>query len=126
MTLKGTIVFKGELTAASDSKEVAIKRITKGFQEVDLLVDEEIKVLQSVSHDNVVRYHRKEEDKDFVFIVLELCECTLCEFVGHRNVQDVIEPSGERTLGWMLMKGMVEGLAHLHQVCREGGSGGGV
>ena len=109
-------MFKGELTAASNNKEVAIKRIQKGFRGLDLLVDEEIKVLQSVSHGNIVRYYTKEEDRDFVFIVLELCECTLGEFVGNRNVEDLIEPSGERTIGWMLMKGMVDGLAHLHQV----------
>ncbi|KAF9948894.1 Cell cycle serine/threonine-protein kinase cdc5/MSD2, partial [Modicella reniformis] len=34
----------------------------------------EIKIHQSLKHENIVRYHNCFEDEDFVYLVLELCE----------------------------------------------------
>ena len=53
----------------------------------------------------------KDEDKDFVFIVLELCECTLCEFMEDDSRVKLQQDFS------ILMKGMVHGMAYLHQVC---------
>lgn len=36
---------------------------------------QEIRIHQSLRHDNVVRLHRVFEDDNFVYILLELCEC---------------------------------------------------
>ena len=52
----------------------------------------------------------KDEDKDFVFIVLELCECTLCELMEDEGQVKLHQDHS------MLMKGMVHGMAYLHQV----------
>ena len=32
-------------------------------------------------HENVIRYYAYENDEEFLYIALELCECTLTEYV---------------------------------------------
>ncbi|XP_049523631.1 serine/threonine-protein kinase/endoribonuclease IRE1-like isoform X2 [Dermacentor silvarum] len=78
----GTFVFKGTF----EKRPVAVKRIlpdciSLASREVDLL-------RESDEHPNVVRYFCMEEDRQFCYIALELCEATLQDFVERPDSED--------------------------------------
>ncbi|KAF8981970.1 Cell cycle serine/threonine-protein kinase cdc5/MSD2 [Entomortierella lignicola] len=46
----------------------------------------EIKIHQGLTHENIVKYYHCFEDDDFVYLVLEMCECkTLMELIKRRK-----------------------------------------
>ncbi|XP_075558137.1 serine/threonine-protein kinase/endoribonuclease IRE1-like isoform X1 [Dermacentor variabilis] len=101
----GTFVFKGTF----EKRPVAVKRIlpdciSLASREVDLL-------RESDEHPNVVRYFCMEEDRQFCYIALELCEATL---------QDFVECPGSEDWGHLepitLLHQASSGLHHLHSL----------
>ena len=68
----GTFVFRGMF----DGRQVAVKRL---LPECWNLADREVTLLrESDEHPNVVRYFCMEEDHQFRYIALELCQVWLC------------------------------------------------
>ncbi|XP_010548274.1 PREDICTED: calcium-dependent protein kinase 16-like isoform X2 [Tarenaya hassleriana] len=57
---------------------VAVKRIDKGKMTLPIAVEDvkrEVKILKALGgHENVVQFHNAFEDKNYVYIVMELCE----------------------------------------------------
>uniref|UniRef100_A0AC34QNQ1 Endoribonuclease n=1 Tax=Panagrolaimus sp. JU765 TaxID=591449 RepID=A0AC34QNQ1_9BILA len=78
---EGTIVYKGKF----DGREAAIKRVViENFS----FADREINILrESDTNPNVIRYFCSEADHSFRFIALELCECTLKDYVLNPGIQ---------------------------------------
>ena len=74
----GTIVFRGQL----GSRQVAVKRILKPF--VQVAAQEVSSLISSDLHVNVVRYFTQESDENFIYLALELCECTLAEVLENK------------------------------------------
>ncbi|KAL7748746.1 bifunctional endoribonuclease/protein kinase ire1 [Sorochytrium milnesiophthora] len=107
----GTVVYKGVF----EEREVAVKRLLLDF--FDVAQHETNLLLESDDHYNVVRYYCKEQCDRFLYIALELCDCSLA---------DVIEPvshsppiAAEMTKGLVAKKILYQiltGLHHLHQL----------
>lgn len=78
---KGTYVYKGSF---ENSQECAIKRIVA---QTITFADREVDFLRSLQHPNLVRYLATEHDPQFIFIALELADCTLRALIeGHKMV----------------------------------------
>lgn len=77
----GTMVYKGTL----DGRPVAVKRMLKAFHQA---AEREIRLLiESDGHPNVVRYFVREMAGEFVYLALELCVCSLRDFVAKLEQQ---------------------------------------
>ncbi|KAK8755816.1 hypothetical protein V5799_001475 [Amblyomma americanum] len=100
----GTFVFKGTF----EKRPVAVKRIlpdciSLASREVDLL-------RESDEHPNVVRYFCMEEDRQFCYIALELCEATLQDYVERPDFdRGHLDPT-------TLLHQAASGLHHLHSL----------
>lgn len=109
----GTLVLRGLL----DKRPVAVKRMLIAFhpaarREISLLI-------KTDGHPNVVRYHACEEDGDFVYLALELCErgslalaveaCARARAAAGIKRVPVPGPATRRFLS-----GIISGIAHLH------------
>ncbi|XP_024018770.1 serine/threonine-protein kinase/endoribonuclease IRE1a [Morus notabilis] len=71
----GTVVYEGSY----EGTPVAVKRILKSHHE---MADQEIKNFEaSDHHQNVVKYYGVEQDRDFIYLVLELCDCNLSDLI---------------------------------------------
>ncbi|KAF9111722.1 Cell cycle serine/threonine-protein kinase cdc5/MSD2 [Mortierella sp. AM989] len=69
----------------------------------------EIKIHQGLTHENIVKYYHCFEDDDFVYLVLELCECkTLMELIKRRK--RLTEPEVR-----YYMKEIVAACSYLHR-----------
>uniref|UniRef100_A0AC35G3T1 Endoribonuclease n=1 Tax=Panagrolaimus sp. PS1159 TaxID=55785 RepID=A0AC35G3T1_9BILA len=101
---EGTIVYKGKF----DGREAAVKRV---ITEAVTFVDREIDLLrESDSHQNVIRYFCSEADHNFRFIALELCECTLLDYVMKQEIQRELADVPKVDI----LRQATEGLLHLH------------
>ncbi|KAI6242866.1 Serine/threonine-protein kinase/endoribonuclease ire-1 [Aphelenchoides fujianensis] len=100
----GTNVYRGTFKG----REVAVKRVVK---DQVTLIDREIDLLRiSDAHPNVIRYFcDAKEDKNFVYIALELCECTLKDYVYSTTIQERYA-IGVRDI----LKQATDGIAYLH------------
>ena len=97
-------IFRGSF----DGREAAVKRVIIGQV---TFVDREIELLrQSDTHLNVVRYFCSEQDHNFRFIALELCECTLKDYVINPAVRVKFEDVPKVDI----LRQATEGLLHLH------------
>ncbi|EXB51010.1 Serine/threonine-protein kinase/endoribonuclease IRE1 [Morus notabilis] len=71
----GTVVYEGSY----EGTPIAVKRILKSHHE---MADQEIKNFEaSAHHQNVVKYYGVEQDRDFIYLVLELCDCNLSDLI---------------------------------------------
>uniref|UniRef100_A0AC34F9L5 Protein kinase domain-containing protein n=1 Tax=Panagrolaimus sp. ES5 TaxID=591445 RepID=A0AC34F9L5_9BILA len=101
---QGTIVYKGKF----DGREAAVKRV---ITEAVTFVDREIDLLrESDSHQNVIRYFCSEGDHNFRFIALELCECTLLDYVMKPEIQRELADVPKVDI----LRQATDGLLHLH------------
>ena len=101
----GTIVYKGKL----GGRQIAIKRVLKT---VSKAVEREISIMMKIDqHPNILRYFAKEENKDFIYIGTELCECNLDKFIKDKshNLRQKIEPK-------TILHQTIKGLNHLHKL----------
>ncbi|XP_031563309.1 serine/threonine-protein kinase/endoribonuclease IRE2-like isoform X1 [Actinia tenebrosa] len=99
---EGTVVYRGTF----DGRDVAVKRI---LPECFSFADREVALLrESDAHPNVIRYFCMEQDHQFRYIALELCEATLQEFVEDPR----FDRHGLSHLE--VLKQAMAGLDHLH------------
>ncbi|XP_057371090.1 serine/threonine-protein kinase/endoribonuclease IRE1-like [Daphnia carinata] len=99
----GTFVYKG----LYDSRDVAVKRL---LPECFMVADREVALLrESDAHPNVIRYFCTEQDRQFKYIALELCEATLQDYVEGRYASIPID-------GVTILRHATAGLAHLHSL----------
>uniref|UniRef100_A0A0P5SDB4 Putative Serine threonine-protein kinase n=1 Tax=Daphnia magna TaxID=35525 RepID=A0A0P5SDB4_9CRUS len=97
-------VFGGTLNEVP----VAVKRIQLHDLEDEIKSREE-NILKSISHENVLKIVHIEENEDFKFLVLELCEATLHDYIRRRYVGDM--PPDPNALHQM-----ASGLSHIHSL----------
>lgn len=100
---RGTVVYEGRF----ENRPVAIKRLVKPFfgeqnanKEIELLIN-------SDNHPNVLRYHAKEEDTNFIYIALEKCNSSLM------NLDPDTFTTGDTI---SVLRHILLGLAHLHSL----------
>ncbi|KAG2388076.1 hypothetical protein C9374_000926 [Naegleria lovaniensis] len=108
----GTIVYNGVLKyKINDSyivRKVAVKRMLKDFvkfaqKEISLLIE-------SDSHTNILRYYAQEEDEQFIYLALELCNGgTLEQYLQQHP--DLSYPERQR-----ILKQLVMAIDHIHQL----------
>ena len=76
----GTVVKRGLL----DGRAVAVKQMLIHYYH---FASREMALLtRSDGHPNVLRYFCKEQDGDFVYLALELCQCSLAALIQRRTV----------------------------------------
>ncbi|KAI3724703.1 hypothetical protein L2E82_36489 [Cichorium intybus] len=116
----GTVVYEGTF----DGMAVAVKKMLKVYHDV---ADKQIPFLRvSDFHPNIVRFYHKEVDKDFVYIALERCTCTLYDLILPCDKPEVEHFKQHLTLrksnGYPskllvnILRDIVRGLAHLHKL----------
>ncbi|KAM7260337.1 hypothetical protein ACFE04_016078 [Oxalis oulophora] len=71
----GTVVLEG----IYDGRMVAVKRLVKTHHDVAL--KEVQHLIASDQHANIVRWHGVEYDRDFVYLALERCTCSLNDLI---------------------------------------------
>ncbi|ODM87091.1 Serine/threonine-protein kinase/endoribonuclease IRE1, partial [Orchesella cincta] len=102
-----TFVFKGTF----ERRKVAIKKI---FCESDEDIEKrlnEVKLLwECDSHDNIVKYHRKERDSDFIYIALELCDGNLQQWME----SEIPNVNHDAISAIEILHQTTKGLAHSH------------
>ena len=85
--------------------------------------EKEISILIDIDrHDHVVRYFAREEDENFVYLVIELCECSFHDLFDYKQDTLQYDPILQRLESIRrvpceiveLLHGMARGLAHLH------------
>jgi serine/threonine-protein kinase/endoribonuclease IRE1 len=83
------------------------------MSELIKLVDREVDLLrESDFHPNVIRYFCSEADETFIYIALELCECSLQDYVENVNIR-----RGYPDLTQVdMLKQATDGVAHLHSI----------
>lgn len=103
---EGTFVFKG----CFEKRQVAVKRL---LPECFTLADREVALLrESDTHENVVRYFCTEQDRQFRYIAVELCDGTLQDYTeGPRSatLRDKISV-------FNVLLQATNGLHHLHSL----------
>lgn len=103
---EGTSVYRGSF----DNRTVAVKRLL-----VDCfgIADKEVRMLrESDNHENIIRYFCTEFDREFCYIAIELCTCTLTDYATNENfsyLKDLIKPKE-------MLYQATRGLSHLHQL----------
>ncbi|KAJ0241909.1 Serine/threonine-protein kinase/endoribonuclease IRE1a [Hirschfeldia incana] len=134
----GTVVFEG----VYEGRPVAVKRLVRSHHEVAF---KEIQnLIASDQHSNIIRWYGVEYDRDFVYLSLERCSCSLDDLIKtYLNVsmtkvlgnsaeyeikpasslEGVVEGNGLWKVGGhpsplmlKLMRDIVFGLAHLHEL----------
>lgn len=105
----GTVVYEGTL----DGRRVAIKRLLSQFY--DLARKELDTLVRSDDHPNVVRCFALEEDREFVYLALELCSSSLADLVERARGTPLLIAGGQPTpLAMSIAAEVTAGLAALH------------
>ena len=79
-----SVVYRGTF----EKKEAAVKKVEKMFLK---LIKSEIDILQQADENrNIIRYFCSEEDRDHYYIALELCFCTLKDYVSNNEYKKLI------------------------------------
>jgi len=96
-------VFAAEWTGRGEPELVAAKRTP-----FDVDITNEVDVLRTVQHSNVVIYHALERVSSDTYIVLERCDCNLLEAIN-------AGPGGELDARALCIQ-MVSAVAYLHSI----------
>ncbi|MFS8016730.1 putative protein kinase IRE1 family [Helianthus anomalus] len=107
----GTVVFEGTY----EGRNVAVKRLVKAHHDV---ASKEIQnLLVSDQHPNIVHYYGCEYDRDFVYLSLERCDCSLYDLIMYSKSFQPCRPNGYPSSDLLkLMRDIVVGLVHLHDL----------
>lgn len=77
------------------------------------LADREVKILrESDNHENIIRYFCTEFDRQFCYIAVELCQCTLYDYVMDEKRMHLREEIKAKEVLYQATRG----LSHLHQM----------
>lgn len=101
---KGTYVYKGYF---ENRQECAIKRIVA---QTITFADREVDFLRSLQHPNLVRYLATEHDPQFIYIGLELADCTLRTLIEEKKLDEFSISKDE------ICKQSAQGLQYLHKL----------
>jgi serine/threonine-protein kinase/endoribonuclease IRE1 len=102
---EGTVVYKGKF----DGREAAVKRV---MSDLIKLIDREVDLLrESDSHPNVIRYFCSESDHHFRYIALELCECSLKDYVREQEIRHRYSLTELD-----ILQQAADGVSHLHAI----------
>ncbi|KAJ4291405.1 bifunctional endoribonuclease/protein kinase ire1 [Collariella sp. IMI 366227] len=105
----GTIVYAGKW----DSRDVAVKRMLVQFNEI---ASRETDLLrESDDHPNVIRYYAQQQQVNFLYIALELCQASLADVVQKPQAFRELAQAGERDMPSVLYQ-IANGLSHLHSL----------
>jgi hypothetical protein len=101
----GTVVYRGVF----DGRDVAVKRVLLDFY--DVAAHEISLLVESDDHYNVVRYFCKERCDRFLYIALELCDCSLADVVeglysDNDAMQDLIQNWNPEHILFQLLSGL--------------------
>lgn len=110
----GTIVFEGELIDHNDRK-VAVKRMLHEF--VDVAKSEISLLIQSDQHPNVVRYYASEEDEQFVYLALELCNISLDRWLLQQETRQQAPKKQSKKVKISPSEDIKHVRGMLHQLC---------
>ena len=112
----GTCVYKGTF---EKTVPVAVKRMVY-FATTDLkVINNEVTMLKKLDHPNIIRYKLFDKDKDFLYIVLDLCDASLTECIkkGTLNPSWVYLSSEMKTKFKInILKDILSGLGYLHKM----------
>ncbi|XP_077994470.1 uncharacterized protein LOC144448191 [Glandiceps talaboti] len=104
---EGTKVYLG--IDVYTGQEVAVKRVNKG-DKTDAFIIEEEKVVKSLSGDNIVRYSHVIHTDQYVYIIMELCEKTLGNYIQElKSDKDKLQEISKQ-----LVIDVLKGLRTLH------------
>ncbi|MFS8020945.1 putative protein kinase IRE1 family [Helianthus anomalus] len=114
MSNNSTVVFKGSY----DGRLVAVKRLVKphidASQEIQSLIAAD-------QHPNIVRWYYTTRDRDFIYLSLEPCDCSLYDLIqnqtGYLESFRLMKPNGYPShILLKLMWDICAGLVHLHKL----------
>ena len=98
-----TIVYKGDF----GQRPIAIKKVSKATTNS---VDQEISIMLKIDrHPNILRFFAKEEDENFIYIGMELCDYNLETFIKDQNLR-------KEMTNKTILQQTAEGLNHLHHL----------
>lgn len=101
---QGTLVFKGTF----DNRTVAVKRLIKDSLKI---FEREVQLLKNIDEDqNIVRYFCSAQDDDFYYIAIELCICTLDEFISSNNFNSYKNEISQKEI----LRQVTSGLSYMH------------
>ena len=101
----GTTVFKVTL---KDGRDVAVKKL-KTCEISEKEVDTLLKLSKEKYSPNIVRYYLSTKDAHHTYIVIELCEGTLKDFLlGRAGLPECVLAAKD------ILKGIISGLVYLH------------
>lgn len=93
-----------------EERPVAVKRMmTRGPKQIELVEREVALLKESDDHPNVIRYFGTEEDIEFRYIALEMCQATVSNYIENLKGSLPITPI-------QILQQTTEGLAHLHSL----------
>ncbi|KAI0208276.1 Serine/threonine-protein kinase ppk4 [Lamellibrachia satsuma] len=104
----GTRVYVG--FNKNDGREMAVKIVPRG---AIVKVEEEVNALRQLIHPNIVGYQNVEEDKDFIYIALDLHDFTLDAWIKEEDVKNMSEEDWSRKAAG-LVEDFLKGLEYLH------------
>lgn len=111
----GTIVYEGILQPGD--RPVAVKRLLRQLYEA---AGKEIQLLISLdeSTQNIVRYFAMEEDREFIYLALELCAGTLADRVAEKKPPALTKEDERLCLPHYTIaasRDLMQGLLNLHK-----------
>ncbi|CAN6982885.1 unnamed protein product [Brassica oleracea var. botrytis] len=114
----GTVVFEG----VYEGRPVAVKRLVRSHHEVAF---KEIQnLIASDQHSNIIRWYGVEYDRDFVYLSLERCTCSLDDLIKtylNVSVTKVMGNSGSTEAANEIKLASLEGVAEGNNLWKVGG-----
>lgn len=102
----GSVVYKGKF----QERPIAIKKVFKSNSDI---VDREVySLLKADSHPNTVRYFGTQEQENFYYIGIELCNCNLKEFIKDNKYPCLKKDMASKDI----FRHITLGLKHLHKL----------
>ena len=110
----GTCVYKGTF---EKTVSVAVKRMIY-IKTTDLSeINNEVTMLKKLDHPNIIRYKMFDKDKDFLYIVLDLCDASLTDCLKNGKLFPTSSSSVTATKFKIeILKDILNGLRYLHRM----------